>query len=85
MISRLVKTVTLTAFFALSGAAYAQSPASGGPNDPADPRGPVATDPAENGPASANPTDRGGGPAVKRSQERGEVPSEPRPRRQMDE
>ena len=52
-----------------------------------DPRGPVATDPADNGAPSANPTDRGGGaggPAIKRSQERGKSPAQ-RPRRQMDE
>jgi hypothetical protein len=86
MVSRIVRTSALAAVIALSGAAYAQT-SSPGANDPADQRGPVATDPSENGPPSANPTDRGGGPggpAIKRSQERDQVPA-PRPRRQMDE
>lgn len=86
MISKFVKTTALAAVIALSGAsAYAQS--SPGANDPPDQRGPVATDPSESAPPSANPTDRGGGaggPAIKRPQERDEMPAR-RPRNRMND
>jgi hypothetical protein len=86
MISNFFKTTALAAVFVMSGAAaYAQSTAPDGATAPTDQRGPVATDPTENGPPSANPTDRdGGGPAIRRSQERGEAPTQ-RPRNRMND